>query len=102
MASGVPRPAPDANAALSRIFGLDTHPRAAAFLLEAYRTMSPQQKLRRVEDLRRTTTLLAEARIRAQYPDASDRDVLLRVAALTLGRSTVMRAFGWDPEREGW
>lgn len=64
--------------------------------------MSAEQKLARVVDLTLTSKRLAETRIRAQYPDASDREVLLRLAALTLGRETVVRAFGWDPEQEGW
>ena len=64
--------------------------------------MSAEQKLGRVVDLTLTSWRLAETRIRSQYPDAPDREVLLRVAALTLGRETVKRAFGWDPDLAGW
>jgi hypothetical protein len=84
------------------LFGRDTHPNAARVLVEGYRRMSPKQKLAIVGDLTRTTRALAEARIRTQYPGATDREVKLRVASLTLGRAAMIRAFGWDPEREGW
>jgi hypothetical protein len=45
---------------------------------------------------------MSEARIRVQYPDADDREVRLRLAALVLGRETMRRAFSWDPVAEGW
>ncbi|HEX7670407.1 MAG TPA: hypothetical protein VF395_12515 [Polyangiaceae bacterium] len=83
-------------------FGHDTDPRAARVLLDGYRRMSPEQKLARVVDLTLTSRRLAETRIRAQYPEASEREVALRLAALTLGGELTRRAFGWEPEREGW
>jgi alpha-D-ribose 1-methylphosphonate 5-triphosphate synthase subunit PhnH len=83
------------------LFGRDTSPEAARFLVEGYRRMSPEQKFAIVDDLTRATRQLAAARIRQQYPEATDREVLLRVASLTLGRDLMIRAFGWDPEREG-
>jgi hypothetical protein len=84
------------------LFGRDTHPRTAHVLLEGYRRMSPADKLAIVEDLNRATAQLAEARVRVQYPDATEREVCLRVASLRMGRDLMIRAFGWDPEREGW
>lgn len=95
-------PGPPGSQVRSLLFGRDTHPRAARFLIAGYRAMSPEQKLGRVNDLARTSKQLAEARIRAQYPGATGREVLLRLAALTLGRELVVKAFNWDPEREGW
>jgi hypothetical protein len=84
-----------------RLFGRDTSPEAARVLVDGYRRMSPEQKLAIVDDLTRATKQLAAARIHQQYPNATDREVLLRVASLTLGRDLMIRAFGWDPEREG-
>jgi hypothetical protein len=83
------------------LFGRDTSPEAERVLVDGYRRMSPEQKLAIVDDLTRATKQLAAARIRRQYPNATDREVLLRVASLTLGRDLMIRAFGWDPEREG-
>jgi hypothetical protein len=84
------------------LFGRDTHPRAVKVMLAGYRNMTASQKVQRVCDLSSTTRQLAAARLRTQYPQATERELKLRLAALTLGRKTTMRAFGWDPEREGW
>lgn len=84
------------------LFGRDTHPKAALVLLEGYRRMKPAQKLARVSDLTSTTRQLAMTRLCTRYPDATDEELKLRLAALTMGRDVVRRAFGWDPEREGW
>jgi len=85
-----------------QLFGRDTHPKAARVLIEGFRRMTPEQRLAQVDDLSRAARHLAELRIRAQYPDATDHEVRMRLGALTLGRKTMQRAFGWDPEREGW
>jgi hypothetical protein len=83
-------------------FSADTHPEVARILLEGYRRMTPAQKLQRACDLSEATRQMAAARIRSMYPDADDRQVRLRVAALSLGRDTMVRVFGWDPDKEGW
>ena len=41
---------------------------------------------------------VAEAGIRQAYPDADDREVFLRRAARVLGRETMVKAYGWDPD----
>ena len=84
------------------LFSRDTRPEVAEILLDGYRRMTPAQKLARVCDLSLASRQMAEARIRAQYPGASEHDVRLRVAALALGRDVMVRVFGWDPEQEGW
>jgi len=82
---------------------IDTSPEIEALLIEAYRRMSPAEKLAKVCDLNRTVRLLAEARLRATYgPEISEREVRLRLASLTVDRETMIRAFGWDPEVEGY
>jgi hypothetical protein len=80
----------------------DTSAAAEAFLLEGYRRMSPGDKLRRVASLNRALTQLAAARIRAQYGDIPADEMRLRLGALRLGRETMVKVFGWDPEVEGW
>jgi len=43
---------------------------------------------------------VAESGVRARYPDASEREIFLRSAALRLSRDLMIRAYGWDPETE--
>jgi hypothetical protein len=84
------------------LFSNDTRPEAVRILLEGYRRMTPAEKSARVCDLSLASRQMAEARIRSRYPNAGEHEVRLRVAALTLGRDTMMRVFAWDPDREGW
>jgi len=84
------------------LFSRDTRPEIAELMVEADRKMTPAQKFARVFELRYFTRQLAAARIRKQYPAASDREVQLRIGALTLDRDIMVKVFGWDPEKEGW
>jgi hypothetical protein len=83
-------------------FSADTRPEIARLLIEGYRRMTPAERLRRACDLSLATRQMAATRIRLAYPDADERQVRLRVAALTLGKETMIRVFGWDPDRQGW
>ena len=81
----------------------DTPPDIEEMILEHYRRMMPQEKLALVIDLNRAAQAMAAARIRAQYgPDLPERELNLRLAALWLDRETMIKAFGWDPEVEGY
>lgn len=80
----------------------DTPLEIEEMILERYRRMSPAEKLRIVEDLNRTALAMAAARIRAQYGDLSERELGLRLASLWRDRETMIKVFGWDPEREGY
>ena len=64
--------------------------------------MTPTQKLQRVASLNRTLVKLSAARIRQQYGDIPEEEMRLRLAALRLGRETMIKMFGWDPEEKGW
>jgi hypothetical protein len=82
---------------------LDTPPEVEEILIQGFRRMSPQEKLRRVLELNELVERLAEARIRARYgPDLSERELLLRLAALRLDRQTMIEVCGWDPEEKGY
>jgi hypothetical protein len=59
-------------------------------------------KLARVADLRPDLRRVEEERIRRQYPAATPKQILLRLASLVLGREAMVRVFHWDPEKEGW
>lgn len=81
----------------------DTDPKIEKMLIEGYRRMPPHRKLERVVSLNRALDQLALARIRATYgPDLSERELQLRLAALSLGRETMVKVFGWDPDVEGY
>jgi hypothetical protein len=80
----------------------DTSPEAQQFLIEGYRRMTPTQKLQRVASLNRQLVVLQKARIRAQYRDIPEEEMRMRLGALRLGRETMIKVFGWDPEEKGW
>lgn len=81
----------------------DTDAEAEAIQIEGYRRMEPADKMRVVEDLNRAIREMAAARIRSRYGwDISERELRLRLAALWLDRTTMVRVFGWDPEIEGY
>lgn len=65
--------------------------------------MSGEERLLRAFRMGEAVRALAAARIRAQYgPDLSERELLLRLGALSIDRETMIRAFGWDPELKGY
>lgn len=70
-------------------------------LIEAYRRMSPWEKAQRIAELVQAVDTLALAGIRDRYPEASERECRLRLAALRLDRETMMLAFAWDPAAYG-
>lgn len=80
----------------------DTSPEAERILIEGYRRMTPTQKLQRVESLNRALVLLQKARIRADYGDIPEEEMRMRLGALRLGRETMIKVFGWDPDEKGW
>jgi hypothetical protein len=66
--------------------------------IEAWRRMSPAQRLQMVADATRAVTSLALAGIRRRYPHASERECFLRLAAIRLGVDTTRRIY---PEAVG-
>jgi hypothetical protein len=70
-------------------------------LVEADRALTPQQKMRQVLDCNTAADAMALAGLRARHPQASERELRLRLAAQRLGRPLMIAAFGWDPERPG-
>ena len=70
-------------------------------LLDGYRRMTPAEKFRRVAELNELVLELAAARVRRERPGIEEREVRLRVASLWLGRDSMIRAFGWDPDLHG-
>ncbi len=80
----------------------DTSTHIQNILITGYRNMSPSEKMSRICELTSTVQQFALARIRKQYGDISEREQRLRLAALWLDRKTMIHAFGWDPEIQGY
>ena len=85
-----------------RTQSLDTDPAVEARQIEAWRRMTPAEKLHIVSELVRASEELALAGIEQRHPGASGRELELRLAALRLDRETMVRWLDWDPEREGY
>jgi len=55
--------------------------------------MSPAQKMQRALELSETVRSAAEAGLRQQYPQASDREILSRLARLVLGTELARKVY---------
>lgn len=61
--------------------------------IEAWRRMSTAEKAALVSGLTHATFVMARAGLRQRYPGASERELFLRMAVLTLGRELAERAY---------
>ena len=75
----------------------DTDPRTMELLDDLYRKLSPWEKVQRVLDASSLVMTLQMAGIRTMYPQASEREVFLRMASRHLDRNLMIRAYQWDP-----
>lgn len=78
----------------------DTTPQAWEAYLKLMREMEPSQKFTRVLELSAELRTWGEAGVRLRFPNATDREVSLRAAALTMDRAQFVRGFGWDPDSD--
>lgn len=85
-----------------RTHSRDTSPAAEAAQFAAWREMDPARKLALVSEWMRACEELSRAGVLARHPNASPREVDLRLAALRIDRETMIRFFRWDPRREGY
>ncbi len=76
----------------------DTNPAAMEVWLDALRKKSDGDKIAAVFDLIGLAWEMAEMGVRSRYPNATDREVFLRTAALHLSRDEMIRAYRWDPQ----
>jgi hypothetical protein len=76
-----------------RPLAADTPVEVEARQIEEWRRMSPAKKAALVAGLTNATFVLARAGLRQRYPDASDRELFLRLAVLTLGPDLAQRAY---------
>ena len=80
----------------------DTPLEIQKILIAGYRKMTPQQKIKRVNELNKSIQQLALARIRRQYGKISEKEQRLRLASLWLDREIMIKVFGWDPKIKGY
>ena len=76
----------------------DTDPRVKEVLDDLYRKLSPWEKLQRVLDASSLVMQMQKAGIRTMYPQASEREIFLRMASRHLDRNLMISAYQWDPD----
>ncbi len=76
----------------------DTDPRALAVMLDLQRKMPLGEKATLALQMSAMLLRLAEAGVRSEHPEASEDEVLVRVAARHLDPETVTRVYGWCPD----
>ena len=75
----------------------DTDLAAMAVWLDLLRSRSDDQRIAALFELIGFAWEMAEMGVRSRYPNATDREVFLRTAALHLSRDEMIRAYQWDP-----
>ncbi len=76
----------------------DTDSRAMEVWLRVLREKTPGERVAVAFDLTDFALRMAESGVRANHPQASEREIFLRCAALRIPRDLMIRAYGWDPE----
>ena len=79
----------------------DTPPEVDELMFQLWRKASHAQKLEKVLGIGRMINDLVRGELRRRYPDATPREIELRLVSRNLDRETMIRAFQWDPEIEG-
>jgi hypothetical protein len=75
----------------------DTDPKALEVFIELQRKMPIEEKTAGVFQMNEMLWRTTEAHERELHPEASDREIFLRVASHRLDRETMLRVYGWDP-----
>ena len=71
----------------------DTSPEAEALQVRAWRAMTAAQIARLVDDLSSTARALSLAGLRERHPDADERELVARLAEITLGPELAHRVY---------
>jgi hypothetical protein len=75
---------------------MDTSAEADRVYFELLGRMTPQEKLQRAVDLTLAVQRVAFEGLRLRYPNATDDEIWLRLAARRLGREKVLEIYGFD------
>lgn len=79
----------------------DTDPKTMEVWLDLIRKKTPGERLAMAFQLSEFALQMNYAGVRMRHPEADDREVFLRGAALRLSRDQMIAAYGWDPEADG-
>jgi hypothetical protein len=80
----------------------DTSPEAQEMHFALMRRLPDWKRLTLALELTQATRQLVMADIRSRFADASDDELRRRFIARVLSREDVIRAYGFDPKREGY
>ena len=75
------------------VLSSDTSAAAEAIQVRAWRAMAPADIARIIDELSSLTRALAIAGLRERYPNASESEVVARLAEITLGRDLARRVY---------
>lgn len=80
----------------------DTNSVVQKLLDERLRELPPWRKFEMVTELIHAAETMALAGLRDRHPNASSRELQVRLAALTLPRELMIAALDWDPLEKGY
>jgi hypothetical protein len=80
----------------------DTSEEVERIQIEAWRTRTPAENLARMVAMTRRIQEIQLAEIRRRHPHADARELKMRLASRRLDPDLMRRAFGWDPDVEGY
>jgi hypothetical protein len=83
-------------------FSPDTTLEAQRVQFELMRQLPAWKRLSLAFELTEATRHLVLADIRSRYPGASDEELRKRFISRVLSREEVIRAYGFDPQLEGY
>jgi hypothetical protein len=81
--------------------GSDTSSEVAGMQAALVAGFTPAERAGRVRDLTIGASMMAMAGLRSRYPQATEQELLLRLAALRLGADLVARVYGWRAPDDG-
>lgn len=87
---------------LMKTLSPDTSPEVERIMIEGYRKMSAARKLEIMQDLINAACLLALGDIKRTHPKADQHEIMLRLASRRIEPELMRKAFGWNPEVEGY
>jgi hypothetical protein len=80
----------------------DTTPEAQQKVFELMRPLPVWKRLALTCELIQSTRMLMLADLRRRFPQAGEEELRRRLITSLLTRDEVIRAYGFDPEREGY
>ena len=80
----------------------DTSPEMERVWLEMLRRRTPAERFRRVCELNAMLERGAIEETRLRFPNATERELRLRVASRRISPELMRAAFGWNPDEEGY